>query len=317
MTLLHDGEFHSGPLLGRELGISRAAVSQHIARLRDAGLPVIAVPGRGYRLAPGIRLLDPGLIRELLIPAARGLVQEVEVVTSVESTNSAILEKVAGDLHGRALLAESQPEGRGRRGRSWIVSPFRNLVMTLGWSYAEWPSAVTALGLVTAAVVARVLSLQQVPDIEIKWPNDLIWHSRKLGGILVEIAGESSGQCHVAVGVGINVEITEADAQRIHQPWVDLAGIAGHAPDRNALAAAILSNLAMALADYPAHGFAPFRDEWEARHALRGREVVVDSEAGRFAGTIEGIDDSGALLLRTRGQTRRFFHGEVTIQQWR
>lgn len=315
--MLHDGEFHSGPLLGRELGISRAAVGQHIDRLRDAGLPVFAVPGRGYRLAPGIRLLDPELIREMLTPAARGLVREVEVVTSVQSTNSAMQERVAGEAHARALLAESQPAGRGRRGRSWIVSPFRNLVMTLGWSYGEWPSAVTALGLVTAAVVARVLSQQKVPDIEIKWPNDLMWRSRKLGGILVDIVGESSGPCHVAVGVGINVEIIEADAKRIDQPWVDLAGITGLTPDRNALAAAILSNLAVALADYPAHGFAPYRGEWEARHALRGRDVVVDSDAGRFSGRIDGIDDSGALLLRTHGQTRRFFHGEVTIQQWR
>ena len=58
ISLLADGEFHSGEQLGEQLGMSRAAINKHIQTLRDWGVDVFTVPGKGYSLPEPIQLLD-------------------------------------------------------------------------------------------------------------------------------------------------------------------------------------------------------------------------------------------------------------------
>src|SRR5690606_35135199 len=102
-------------------------------------------------------------------------------------------------------LAECQRSGRGRRGRSWI-SPFGdNLYLTLAYREPGGVAAVDGLSLVVGISVARALERLGASGIKLKWPNDVFWGDRKLGGILVELRGELATDCHVVIGVGVNV----------------------------------------------------------------------------------------------------------------
>ena len=73
--------------------------------------------------------------------------------------------------------------------------------------------------------------------ISLKWPNDVWWHGRKLGGILLE-SGGNPGDFHVVAGVGLNLAMPPQFGAAIDQPWVDLREILGTVDiARNRLAA--------------------------------------------------------------------------------
>ena len=117
VSLLADGEFHSGEQLGERLGMSRAAINKHIQTLRDWGVDVFTVPGKGYSLPEPIQLLSQAWISEK-IPDGN-----VSVLSVIDSTNQYLLDRIAEIASGDACVAEYQQAGRGRRGRKWF-SPF-------------------------------------------------------------------------------------------------------------------------------------------------------------------------------------------------
>ncbi|NIR59287.1 MAG: bifunctional biotin--[acetyl-CoA-carboxylase] ligase/biotin operon repressor BirA [Gammaproteobacteria bacterium] len=313
---LADGRFHSGEALGKALGISRAAVWKQMRGLEALGLSVHSVRGRGYRLAEPLELLDPDRLRARLSPQGRQLLACLEVLDEIDSTNRHLMDRAGGGgRSGEAALAERQTAGRGRRGRGWY-SPFAaHCYLSLLWRFGEAPLP-SGLSLTAGVAAARALERLGVAGVRLKWPNDLSWEGRKLGGILIELAGESAGPCAAVAGVGINVRMPAgAEPAPIDQPWIDLVRIAGRAaPGRNAVAAGVLDELLVSLARFEREGFAPFRSEWERRDALAGRAVEVRSHDRVEHGRAVGVDEGGAFLVARGGETRRYVSGEVTVR---
>jgi BirA family biotin operon repressor/biotin-[acetyl-CoA-carboxylase] ligase len=312
---LEGGRFHSGTTLGAELGITRAAVNKHVAALRAEGIPVQSVPGKGYRLDPAIRFLDPQRIRAHLDPAACSIT-ELHVYRSLPSTSD-YLHQASADrsIRGMVCLAESQHAGRGRRGNNWVATPYRNLMLSLGWEYPQWPVGLTTFGLAAAVAVARELNALGVEDIGVKWPNDLIWNGRKLGGMLIDVRGETSGQCSIVIGVGVNVDMAPGEAERIPQPWADLSAALDAVPDRNLLAGRLISAFVELCLRFPDSGFRPWAADWERLHVLTGRRVRVVGGQSEVVGTVRGIDELGALLVvDAQAHSHRFFNGEVSVR---
>jgi len=315
LQLLDGGRFQSGTELGDQLGVSRAAIQQHVAALRKQGLPIEATRRVGYRLENGVSLLKGEQIRRLLPNSIRDQLAQIKVLHQVDSTNSELL-RMKGSMHRSVCLAEQQVGGRGRRGRQWYATPYKNLMMSMGWVYPEWPNAVSALGLVAALAAARALEDIGAQGVGIKWPNDLMWHEQKLGGILVDVSGEAGGTCEVVVGIGINVCLDAHAARYIDQPWADLTQIVSPAPERNLLAAILIRHLLDLLSSFPANGLAGCKKEWRARHVLEGKDVNLVTERETVAGRVVGVEDSGALMVRNRsGVLQRYFHGDVSIRK--
>jgi BirA family biotin operon repressor/biotin-[acetyl-CoA-carboxylase] ligase len=219
-------------------------------------------------------------------------------------------------------LAEFQTAGRGRRGRRWSTPLGAGICLSVGWQFAGMPAELSALALAVGVAVRRVLARVAGLTIALKWPNDLVCDGRKLGGILLELAAEGHGGAHVVAGVGLNVALPP-DLLPILSDWprgaIDLETVLGREPpSRTVLAAALVSELAALLVDYPAGGFAAYRGEWEAGDYLRGRPVRVDDVAGSIAGTALGIDDDGALLVEAAGgERRRIVAGDVSVRSGR
>ncbi|MDX1654152.1 MAG: biotin--[acetyl-CoA-carboxylase] ligase, partial [Candidatus Competibacteraceae bacterium] len=236
LEVLGDGRFHSGEELARALGVSRAAVWKHLNSLGRRGLEVHAVRGRGYRLPNPLELLDPEGIRAQLSPSVQGRLAQLEVFDQIDSTNSYLLTRAkAGAPGGSVCLAERQSAGRGRRGRQWI-SPFAaNLYLSVLWRYPDGPALLSGLSLAVGVAMARALEGVGVVGVGLKWPNDLLWRDQKLGGILLEFGGESSGPCQVVTGVGLNVTMPKEPALDIDQPWPDLTTVLGLGLSRNRL----------------------------------------------------------------------------------
>lgn len=307
---LAGGDWRTGAQLAGSGGITRAALSKRIAHLRAWGLAVESRFGRGYRLAQPLERLDPERLRAAA-PPGLGLI----VLPLVDSTNRLLMDADPGD-DPQAAVTEFQSAGRGRRGRQWR-SPFgANASLSIAWTYPLWPPQLPALTLAVGVICARVLHAAGLDGLRLKWPNDLWLDQRKLGGILIEQRGESSGTCRVIVGVGINVSMRRDQGEEIDQPWVCLDEALGAVGKprvwRNELCAALLHGLHEGLARYPVSGFEPYRDEWLALDALRDREVRVPGE--RLSGIGRGLDAHGAFLIETEAGLQRVLAGDVSLR---
>ena len=312
---LTDGRFRSGTELARVLGISRTAVWKHVERLAALGLEVHAVRGKGYRLARPLELLDAEAVRAAMPPPAAARLGTLVVHDVVDST-SEWLRRQPGDGPA-ACLAECQTAGRGRRGRRW-VSPFgAHLYLSLRWRFETSPTALAGLSVATGVAVAEGLEACGADAVGLKWPNDLVHRGAKLGGILIDVAGEESGPARAVVGVGVNVRMPAGAAAELDQPWTELAALPGP-PDcsRNRLAGRVLGALVGALERFAAEGLAPFVDGWARRDAVAGHEVEVQGAGWALRGRALGIDTGGALLLETGEGLRRVTAGEVSVRGW-
>lgn len=239
---------------------------------------------------------------------------QLDVLPEIDSTSRYLLdsEPLAA---GAACLAEAQPQGRGRRGRAWVTTPYANLMLSLAWRFDRGPGALGGFSLAAGVAVLEALDAYGVRDAGLKWPNDILWRSRKLAGLLIDIDGESSGPSRVVIGVGINGYVAPEDGAHIDQPWVDLKEISGAMPDRNRLAALVIERLTVTCRDYAAEGFARFRADWERRHIFHERAVRLLDGATVRTGIVAGVDANGALRLRGDDGREALFHsGDVSLR---
>lgn len=317
LRLLADGALHSGEELAAALSVSRAAVWKRLQPLEEWGIALEARPGSGYRLESPIDLLDAAAIRSRLPAEIAANLRDLEVHEALDSTSDRLL--AARDLPpGRfdACLAEFQNAGRGRRGRRW-VAPFASaLCLSVSWSYRDAPATLGALSLAAGVAALRALRRLGIDGLSLKWPNDILHGDAKLGGILIDLRSEAAGPAYVVVGIGVNVRLPRAARAALAAEGVEAADLAslGDAPERNALAAVLMTELCLALAEFGARGMAAFSDEWQSADALAGRPVRVLHGGQQLEGLARGVDADGALLLEAGGGRRRIISGEVSVR---
>lgn len=316
LNRLADGEFHSGETLGADFGISRMAVWKHLQALRELGIELETVRGKGYRLPASCELLDRDSILANTSPSSLAALGPIEVLMETDSTNTRLREQALnGACSGSVCLAELQHSGRGRRGRSW-VSPFAaNLYLSLLWRSAQGAAVLGGMSLVAGIAVLRCLQSLGVTGVGLKWPNDVLAGDAKLAGILIDVMGESGGPCAVVIGIGINVAMQETAARGIDQSWTDLYSLTGRRDiSRNRLAAGLLDCLLPALQTFEAGGMQPFMADWQQHDLLGGRQIDLRLPNTVVRGTACGIDAGGALLVDTATGRRRFTSGEVSVR---
>ncbi|MDH3311140.1 MAG: bifunctional biotin--[acetyl-CoA-carboxylase] ligase/biotin operon repressor BirA [Gammaproteobacteria bacterium] len=316
LRMLSDGAFHSGTDLGKKLGITRAAVCKNIHHLAQSGLEVHRVTGRGYKLEAPFTLLDRARLLKLLGNRAVEIRDRLHLVDEVDSTNRYLDSLITGrpNIDGATCVTECQSGGRGRRGRSWVSTPYCNLMLSMAWQFPGGPGLVSGLSLAAGVVVVRALQEYGVSGVGLKWPNDVISDNRKLAGLLVDVQGEASGPTRVILGLGVNAHISREDASRIDQPWIDLQGMTGEAIDRNRLAAIVIRHLLDMFQLFAEQGFGPFRADWQKLHLFHGQRVRVLQGEKVFIGIAEGVDESGGLVVR-QARNRQVFHsGEVSLR---
>jgi BirA family biotin operon repressor/biotin-[acetyl-CoA-carboxylase] ligase len=315
---LADGKFHSGEALAQELGVSRSAVWKAAGALRALGTALEAVRNRGYRLTHPSELLEAAKIRAAIPRELRGGIVSLEALWSTASTNTALLAREnPRPGTSEVLLAEFQSAGRGRRGRAWLAPPGAGICLSLNWTFLEAPQALGALGLVIGVCVLRALEGLGVKDLALKWPNDLLAQGRKLGGILIELRGESAGPACVVIGIGLNVALGAGLLEKIAATGVaatDLASAGLRSASRNKVVAAIVSTCLRGLAEFERESLKPFLESWRSADALMGKEVNVTGAQGVSAGVARGIDMHGALLLETPAGVQRFLSGDVSVR---
>ncbi len=218
----------------------------------------------------------------------------------------------AGAPEGTVAVAETQSAGRGRAGRHWSDAPGRSLLCTVLLRPTVPPERLGLLSLVAGVAVAEAIEQRAGIPAQLKWPND-VWLGddparRKVAGILLQARTGPEAVDHALVGIGVNVASPAAD---LPSGGTSLLVAAGRAVDRDALLDALLDRLRVGYADFCATDGRPDLDPWRRRAALLGEDVAIEQAGVTLAGRFAGVDDDGALLLRTEGGVRRVVAGDL------
>lgn len=272
--------------------------------------------------------LDVASLRALLTTATCARIATLDIVDTIDSTNSELLRRQTPTAGIAALFAEHQTGGRGRQGRAWASPPGRNLYLSLARRFDGDLARLGGLSLVAGIATAEALHALGADDVRVKWPNDLVndsvndssdaLHARtlqKLGGVLIE-GGLQDGRPRAVIGLGLNVRMPKAAGDAINQPWTDLHALLGVAlPSRNTVAAAMLTALVAAIDQFDAEGLAPFLQRFIALDALRNTEITATIGTVAHTGIADGIADDGALRLRTDHGEMLLRAGEVSVRK--
>ena len=263
--------------------------------------------------------LDPDRIRSRIRADVLQHIARLDVFKELDSTNSHLLGAPApapGNL--TVALAEFQNAGRGRRGRTWNMPSGSGIALSAGWSFGHTPDGLPALSLAAGVATRQVIEALTGCAPMLKWPNDLVWNRRKLGGILVETAPRNTGACHVVVGIGLNISMDSETLGNVGEhpgSATDLKRMTyARPPPRNNLAAGLIAGYFEMFRTFEESGFRPYQTPFREADCLRRQPVTVMDGPDRLSGTADGVDSAGALILMTSAGTRRIVSGDVTVR---
>ncbi|KTD20658.1 biotin--[acetyl-CoA-carboxylase] ligase [Legionella londiniensis] len=308
------GECKSGEEIGQALGITRTAVWKQIRQLSDMGVPIESRPQKGYQLRAPVMLLDEQHILANLKSTSIAKDLCFHLFASIDSTNR-FLKNLPKDRFIHVCCAEMQTDGRGRFGRQWL-SPFGdNIYCSSRWHFSCDPLQLSGLSLVVSLAVHSALkSLNFHTDIQIKWPNDLLWQNRKLSGCLIEISAESHGETDVVIGIGLNVNSTGILDKMLDKPWCSLYDITSIRQNRNVIIAKLILSLQEYLQRFSLLGFKAFLEEWNDLDYLKNQSVMVHHHSDSVSGIAMGVNELGQLMLMSdKGEMLYLTSGDTTM----
>lgn len=314
---LAQGQFFSGQQLADELDVSRASIWNYVKTLEAAGFEFHAVKGKGTRLKFPIELLDKEKITSHLPIDRKALLQHLEVLDVCPSTNQYLAQKnsLMPLVNGAICMAEMQTLGRGRLGKTWVSPYGQNIYMSFVWNFKSGISSLSGLSLACGVAVCHALKSLGLTGHGLKWPNDILWQGKKLGGILVEIQGESQGGYTAIIGIGINYQMSKQASNDIDQPWTDVCQAYGAPMGRNKLVAALMTEVLSVLGSYEDQGLLPYLKEWNEFDCYRGKAVRIISGKACEQGIAQGITRNGELqLLKPNGDIQLVVSGEVSLR---
>lgn len=241
----------------------------------------------------------------------RWVARPLYFIAATASTNS-LLRNLPASPGGTVILTDYQFSGRGRRGRRWSSAPGSGLLFSL--LLPPMPTRnLSLLPIVTAVGVAR--GLEQYPEVTplIKWPNDLLLHGRKIGGILVESEWSGSESSKTIVGVGLNVNDDNDHLDHV-EGAASLSAFTGTVVARGELLATVLQALEDAY-DAFLQGWMP-HEEWSQRAKVPGKRLWVhSSEQVPWKATAVALGEHGELIVHNCvGETISLRAGDVSIR---
>lgn len=310
----HPGEYVSGAKLSQALHVSRTAVWKSIKKLEGAGYEFEASTKLGYRLLfePDSWSMDKLQSALSTTTFGRALTLEGEVASTQDLARTAAEQ---GAPEGYLVIAERQQSGRGRMGRSWVSPYGKGIWMSMVLRPNVPIHCAPQLTLLAAVALCRSLRRVTGLPIGIKWPNDLLVGRRKISGILLESAAEDERLKYIVAGIGISVNLSEADyPEEMLEKAVSLRIAADRPMNRTDMLADFLSEWESLYELFLKEGFRPIATLWESMAVSLGQKVKLTTPQGELTGIPEALDDSGAIKVRREdGSLVTIFSAEMGL----
>ena len=315
LALLRENDkFISGQELCNRFGVSRTAVWKVINQLKKEGYRIEAVQNKGYHMVSSPALLSKYELESRI--HTQWLGKEIVYKETTDSTNADVRRMAEGGAeNGLLVVADSQTNGKGRRGRQWESKKGTNLYFSVLLKPEFAPDKASMITLVAAYSVAKVIAKNTGLDAKIKWPNDIVVGRKKVCGILTEMSMERDYIHHIVLGIGINVN-EESFPEEIKDMATSLKIEKGSLIVRANLLSDILFRLEQ---DYEAflsaEDLKPFVEEYNKMLVNKGALVKVLDPKGEFTGIAGGINEEGMLLVfKENGQIEKVYAGEVSVR---
>ncbi len=317
LNLLADGDYHSGSKIAQYLDVSRAYVWKLIKELEHYGIELSSSSGKGYCWQASSQLLDSQQLSATLADTG------ITYFLITDSTNQQLKQNF---LPNQLIVTEYQTEGRGRRGRSWQSPMAANIYASYGWKTELPIQQLGGLSLVAGMAMIAALQQEGFTGLQLKWPNDIRYQGKKLGGILIELSGDAIGGLEVIIGFGLNVNMQSSNelSQAIEQDWTSLCQLnqqkteqqesSQQSCDRQSLLVVIVKSLKNYLERFAEKGFEDFLQEWRKVDESLNRKIQLLQNNSSLTGIARGVDASGALLLEINNEMTSCYAGEVTLR---
>ena len=271
--------------------------------------------------------LNKVCIYEYIHESVLGKITQLQVLDTVSSTNDEVMGALRQGGEGYiGCVTNRQTEGRGRNGKTWESPADSNIYMSIGCHFdVSKLDELAALSLACGVAVARLLYRTGV-NVDLKWPNDILFNEKKLAGLLVETR-ISSSKVYVVVGLGLNIDMPESVSKKIDQPWIDLltalsekgrnqanGRVALDLTSRNELIAKLFNVLVECLLEYNKTGFTSFEKDWKKMDLLTGRDVLIKADNEEVEARVLGYGDDCSLRVDINGEEKTYYAADIKLK---
>lgn len=264
---------------------------------------------------------------DILQTAVEACAVDMDVVIheSIDSTNNWSLQQSrAGKKLPFACFTEEQTQGRGRRGKDWLMAASSNIAMSIAWPFSLSRQSLQLLPLSVALAIAETLESFKLKQVQIKWPNDVYVQGKKIAGVLIEtqpFKGSLKDEQRVAVviGVGVNYDMSSLDNSELPDftdivDQVKVQAIDGR-PGRSAVASSLLAGIVAVCQNYQENS-KRYLERYRARYdycMTKNVELVLDNEEV-LSGIAQGVNEEAELIVMVDGEKRTFNSAEVSVR---
>ena len=312
----HDSEYLSGQDLSDVLKISRVAVWKHIKKIQTLGYKIESKQKLGYRLIDNTEKLLPWEITRDLKTKLIG--KRVYYFEEIDSTQN-FAQNIAADKkeNGTIIIAEKQTSGRGRLDRKW-TSPKGGIWFSLIIHPKFDVSSSTLIPILSAVALSK--SIKSVLDIEteVKWPNDITMNGKKVAGVLVDASFQTNSIDYLILGIGINFDIDTKKLEKRLTKTPNFYGIDSLREKENKtppkkLLKEFLLQFEKNLFQLDKGEKSKIIKEWTKRAAGIGKKITINTSNGKISGISQGLDNDGALKIKTRNEIKKIYVGDVVL----
>ena len=312
----HDSEYLSGQDLSDVLKISRVAVWKHIKKIKTLGYKIESKQKLGYRLVDDTEKLLPWEITTNLKTKIIG--KRVHYFEEIDSTQN-FAQQIASDKkeNGTIVIAERQTAGRGRLDRKW-TSPKGGISFSLIIHPEFDVSSSTLIPILCAVALSKSIKLILGIETEVKWPNDITMDGKKVAGILVDASVQANNIDYLILGIGINFDIDAKKLEKRLSKTPNFYGINSLRKKEDKtppklLVKEFLLQFEKNLSHLEKGEKSKIVKEWTKRAAGIGKKITINTSNGKISGISQGIDNDGALKIKTKRETKRIFVGDVVL----
>ncbi|RCW64934.1 biotin--[acetyl-CoA-carboxylase] ligase [Saliterribacillus persicus] len=302
----------SGENLSEELQVTRTSIWKYIKELKEEGYEIEAIRKKGYMLKQIPLHLSESVLKWDLKTAFIG--QNIIYRPVLSSTQDMAHELArSGCEAGTLVIADKQTSGRGRLNREWESNHSGGIWMSLVLRPEIAPNNAPQLTLLSAVAVSNAIEKLLAIDVQIKWPNDIFLHNKKLAGILTEMQAEVDKINYLVIGIGINVnQQIEVFGEELQSKVISLKELLDQEIDRKTFIHCILEEFELLYNDYLENGFKPIQKSWVDKAYKIGEEISLKTPKKNFKAIFEGIEHDGSLLVEnSNGDIEKIYSAEI------
>ena len=226
----------------------------------------------------------------------------LHIYDEIDSTNDEA-KRIEGIKDFHIFITEKQTKGRGRHGKKWSSPNSGNIYMTI--STSQNTSQINPISLISGLICKKAIDkLIRKPSIMLKWPNDILFNDKKIGGILVETEINKEN-IKTIIGIGINLNINKEESW-----WGDLSRFALESK-RNELINLILTEF-LNIFD---NSYDNWLDDWKKSCMHINKEIeIFDGEHLQKKAIFKDIDAQGNAIIETKEGEEVIATGQISIK---